>query len=428
MRKRGSPRIGACGWTKIATPRAAAASHTGARAASSRSSPATLAPISTAGKRSTDTTRSSSFTARSGACSGSPPAPSSRARVTAHQLRDGVVLHPAPLGRRRPGRPVAEGRRRGGEELTADAGAVHVLDAPGRVERVRGEVAIERAAEVEPAAGGRIALEAGPAVAAVAGREVGPLAREDVGVDVDRWRHGPPVVPQCILPGAHGPSPDPRDGDRPPAGAGLWPAPAHAQSARPTGLTFMNDVAYQSIPLAAPPLLGQVPKAVDLSSRFPEPGDQGKQNSCVGWAVAYALKSYQEGLERSWGTAPTPASVQPRVHLQPAQQDAGLPGWHHLLRGAEPAAPRRGRDARRLSLSRRRLLAPARRGGANGGAALRDRGLAAGERAGSDGGQDAPRLRLPGPDRDDGRHRVHAVAGRRGVRAGLRQDRGRATP
>lgn len=86
---------------------------------------------------------------------------------------------------------------------------------------------------------------------------------------------------------------------------GIWPAPAHAQGTRPTGLTFMNDVAYQSIPLAAPPLLGQVPKSVDLSSRFPEPGDQGKQNSCVGWAVAYALKSYQEGLERSWGTAPT---------------------------------------------------------------------------------------------------------------------------
>ena len=85
----------------------------------------------------------------------------------------------------------------------------------------------------------------------------------------------------------------------------LWPALAHAQGPRPTGLQFMSDVAYQSIPLAAPPLLGQVPRAVDLSSRFPEPGDQGKQNSCVGWAVAYALKSYQENLERSWSTGPT---------------------------------------------------------------------------------------------------------------------------
>jgi len=82
------------------------------------------------------------------------------------------------------------------------------------------------------------------------------------------------------------------------------PPTAGAQT-RPTGLQFMSDTAYQSIPLAAPPLLGQVPPSVDLSSRFPEPGNQGKQNSCVGWAVAYALKSYQEGLERSWGTGPT---------------------------------------------------------------------------------------------------------------------------
>ncbi|HZP38059.1 MAG TPA: C1 family peptidase [Methylomirabilota bacterium] len=82
------------------------------------------------------------------------------------------------------------------------------------------------------------------------------------------------------------------------------PPPARAQT-RPTGLLFMSDTAYQSIPLAAPPLLGQVPPSVDLSTRFPEPGDQGNQNSCVGWAVAYALKSYQEGLERAWGTGPT---------------------------------------------------------------------------------------------------------------------------
>jgi hypothetical protein len=81
------------------------------------------------------------------------------------------------------------------------------------------------------------------------------------------------------------------------------PPPARAQT-RPTGLLFMGDTAYQSIPLAAPPLLGQVPPSVDLSGRFPEPGNQGNQNSCVGWAVAYALKSYQEELERAWGMGP----------------------------------------------------------------------------------------------------------------------------
>ena len=42
--------------------------------------------------------------------------------------------------------------------------------------------------------------------------------------------------------------------------------------------------------------------AVDLSSWFPKPGYQGNQNSCVGWAVAYGTKSYQENYERNWGT------------------------------------------------------------------------------------------------------------------------------
>lgn len=46
----------------------------------------------------------------------------------------------------------------------------------------------------------------------------------------------------------------------------------------------------------------RIPAAVDLSPLFPPPGYQGEQNSCVGWAVAYAAKTYQENLERGWGT------------------------------------------------------------------------------------------------------------------------------
>lgn len=42
----------------------------------------------------------------------------------------------------------------------------------------------------------------------------------------------------------------------------------------------------------------RLPAQVDLSSKIPKPGDQGRQmNSCVGWAVAYALKSYHEHVE-----------------------------------------------------------------------------------------------------------------------------------
>ncbi|MDY6992188.1 MAG: C1 family peptidase [Pseudomonadota bacterium] len=43
-----------------------------------------------------------------------------------------------------------------------------------------------------------------------------------------------------------------------------------------------------------------LPSRVDLSDNFPQPRDQGAQNSCVGWAVGYALKSYQESVEMGW--------------------------------------------------------------------------------------------------------------------------------
>ena len=33
---------------------------------------------------------------------------------------------------------------------------------------------------------------------------------------------------------------------------------------------------------------------------FPLPGDQGRQNSCVGWALGYAIKTYQERVEHGW--------------------------------------------------------------------------------------------------------------------------------
>jgi len=42
------------------------------------------------------------------------------------------------------------------------------------------------------------------------------------------------------------------------------------------------------------------PTSIDLSSNMPTPGNQGEQGSCVGWATAYALKSYQEKVEMGW--------------------------------------------------------------------------------------------------------------------------------
>ncbi len=52
--------------------------------------------------------------------------------------------------------------------------------------------------------------------------------------------------------------------------------------------------------LGAPGEAPTLPRSIDLSSNFPVPGSQGRQNSCVGWAVGYALKSYHEKQEEGW--------------------------------------------------------------------------------------------------------------------------------
>jgi hypothetical protein len=38
---------------------------------------------------------------------------------------------------------------------------------------------------------------------------------------------------------------------------------------------------------------------VDLSAQLPPVGDQGAQNSCVGWSLGYYYKSWQEGREHT---------------------------------------------------------------------------------------------------------------------------------
>jgi hypothetical protein len=43
-----------------------------------------------------------------------------------------------------------------------------------------------------------------------------------------------------------------------------------------------------------------LPRSIDLSGNFPTPGNQGGQGSCIGWATAYALKSYHERIEEQW--------------------------------------------------------------------------------------------------------------------------------
>ena len=64
--------------------------------------------------------------------------------------------------------------------------------------------------------------------------------------------------------------------------------------ARFPGGTYSGDL------LGAPGEPPTLPTSVDLSGNFPKPGAQGEQSSCVGWATAYALKSYQEKIETGW--------------------------------------------------------------------------------------------------------------------------------
>ncbi len=87
-----------------------------------------------------------------------------------------------------------------------------------------------------------------------------------------------------------------------------------------TGLNFLDQAAYQAIPLAAPLFAGALPSQVNLVP-FPEVGDQGAQGSCVAWAIAYALKTYQEEVERHWGITSndhifSPAFIYNQVKLQ----------------------------------------------------------------------------------------------------------------
>ncbi len=74
----------------------------------------------------------------------------------------------------------------------------------------------------------------------------------------------------------------------------------YSQDLHLTGLTFADEALYQSIPLASSPMMGELPPRADLTKYFPTPGNQGNQSSCVGWAIGYGLKTYQEHIERGW--------------------------------------------------------------------------------------------------------------------------------
>lgn len=78
----------------------------------------------------------------------------------------------------------------------------------------------------------------------------------------------------------------------------VHPEAAARENEPGAGCLLADPEKLKLIPKAASPFSGDaLPTAVDLSADLPPPGDQGRQNSCVGWSVAYALKSYHEKIE-----------------------------------------------------------------------------------------------------------------------------------
>ncbi len=68
----------------------------------------------------------------------------------------------------------------------------------------------------------------------------------------------------------------------------------------PQTYALFTKASYNADLLGTPGANPTAPSSIDLSGNFPKPGNQGRQNSCVGWATAYALKSYQEKVEENW--------------------------------------------------------------------------------------------------------------------------------
>ncbi|MBK9760733.1 MAG: C1 family peptidase [Flavobacteriales bacterium] len=65
------------------------------------------------------------------------------------------------------------------------------------------------------------------------------------------------------------------------------------------GLVLPDMATIQALPFEPDLIAGgdsALPKSVDMSMWFPPAGDQGKQGSCVGWALAYGLVGYHNNV------------------------------------------------------------------------------------------------------------------------------------
>jgi Papain family cysteine protease len=123
--------------------------------------------------------------------------------------------------------------------------------------------------------------------------------------------------------------------------------PVFAQSAadddllkRGQGLILNTEDDLANVP-HAPEYRAFLPDRVDLSDRFPAPGDQGKQNSCVGWSVGYARAYYANRVENrdlsDPANIPSPAYIYDSIRETSQQCDSGSKisdALNLLMRGA----------------------------------------------------------------------------------------------
>lgn len=75
---------------------------------------------------------------------------------------------------------------------------------------------------------------------------------------------------------------------------------AASETTHKTGLIWSNWDSINAPIYNATVNSSSLPKSVDLTSKFPVPGNQGNQSSCVAWAVGYSLVSGQQMTRRNW--------------------------------------------------------------------------------------------------------------------------------
>ena len=81
------------------------------------------------------------------------------------------------------------------------------------------------------------------------------------------------------------------------------------------GMLIETPEKLAGIPLASTPAGGMdLPASVDLSDKMPPVGNQGQQQSCVAWAIAYALKSYEEKVESGQVLKFSPAFIYNQIN------------------------------------------------------------------------------------------------------------------